>query len=50
MHTRPARRKGGKYLNATMGKPLSNGCVRLTDSLAKWVYNNVPKKTTVLVY
>lgn len=50
MHTRPARRKGGKYLNATMGKPLSNGCVRLTDSLAKWVYNNVPKKATVLVY
>ena len=50
MHTRPARRKGGKYLNATMGKPLSNGCVRLTDSLAKWVYKNVPKKATVLVY
>lgn len=49
MHTRPARRKTGKYIDKRMGIPLSNGCVRLTDSLAKWVYYDVPKNTTVLV-
>lgn len=50
MHTRPARRSTGRYLDKRLGVPLSNGCVRLTDSLAKWVYNNVPKKATVLIY
>ena len=50
MHTRPARRSTGRYIDKRMGIPLSNGCVRLSDSLAKWVYNSVPKNSTVLVY
>ena len=49
MHTRPARRATKKYIDSRLGIPLSNGCVRLTDGLAKWIYNEVPKKSTVVV-
>lgn len=50
MHTRPARRKTGKYLDARLGQPLSGGCVRLRDNTAAWVYKNMPKGSTILVH
>lgn len=33
-----------------MGQHLSHGCVRLEIANAKWIYNNIPKGTTVYVY
>lgn len=32
------------------GAPRSGGCVRMTKSQAKWVYNTLPKNTKVIVY
>ena len=32
------------------GAPRSGGCVRMTKSQAKWVYNSLPKNTKVIVY
>jgi len=49
MHTR-TKKYGGGYKNATMGKPVSNGCVRMYDNDAKWIYKNIPKGTTVVSY
>jgi len=34
----------------TMGRPASDGCVRLDIQNAKWVYDNIPTGTTVLSY
>ena len=33
-----------------LGMHLSHGCVRLSFSNAKWVYDNIPKDTKVVVY
>lgn len=33
-----------------VGKPGSNGCIRLEVSGAKWIYDNVPLKTKVYIY
>ncbi len=46
-HTR-VHYNGGGYADATINKPASHGCARLYDSDAKWIYNNIPKGTTVL--
>lgn len=48
-HTR-IHRYGGGYSDATIGKPASNGCVRLYDADAKYIYQNMPKSTTVVSY
>lgn len=39
-----------KVKNATLGKHLSHGCVRLLTSNAYWVYSNIPRGTRVYVY
>ncbi|MFQ9071670.1 MAG: L,D-transpeptidase [Faecalibacillus faecis] len=32
------------------GIPLSHGCVRLEIQYAKWIYDNIPSGTKVVVY
>lgn len=36
--------------DATMGRPASHGCIRLWIENAKYIYDNVPTGSTVLVY
>ena len=36
--------------DGTMGEAVSHGCVRLTLSHAKWIYNNIPTKTKIRIY
>lgn len=38
------------YGTSVMGQPASNGCIRLYDNDAKFVYQCVPKGTTVVSY
>lgn len=50
IHTRPAYKKSGKYVDARLGRPLSHGCIRTTDSDASFIYNNCKKNTKVVIY
>lgn len=38
------------YADATIGKPVSNGCVRLMDSDAYYIWKYMPTNTTVISY
>ena len=45
--------KEGKVTQSSvnnLGKKASHGCVRLSVEDAKWIYENCPSKTTVIVY
>lgn len=37
-------------LDPTLGRPVSHGCVRLDINNAKWIYDNVPRGTKVVIY
>ena len=40
----------GALVDGRVGIPLSHGCVRLEINNAKWIYDNVPRGTKVVVY
>ncbi|MCD7864550.1 MAG: L,D-transpeptidase family protein [Clostridiales bacterium] len=42
--------KNGTLQDGRVGMALSHGCVRLLIENAKWIYDNVPYGTTVVVY
>ncbi len=35
---------------AKLGQPASHGCIRLKIEDARWIYDNVPEKTKVVVH
>lgn len=39
-----------EWMEGTMGVPASHGCVRLPLARAKWIYDTIPTRTTVLSY
>lgn len=41
---------GGGFYDATIGRPVSNGCIRLYDQDCIWIYDNVPVGSTVVIY
>lgn len=49
-HTRTYVKSTGGLLDATMGRPASHGCVRMYDADVRWMYDNLPFGTTVVVY
>lgn len=40
----------GTLQDGRVGIPLSHGCVRLEIANAKWIYDNIPAGTHVVVY
>lgn len=40
----------GTVANGTVGVGISHGCVRLEMQNAKWIYDNIPRGTKVVVY
>ena len=40
----------GDLVDGRVGIPLSHGCVRLVIGNAKWIYDNIPSGTKVVVY
>ncbi len=46
-YSRPNENSGGS--TRSLGRAESHGCVRLTVSDAKWIYDNCPRGTTVVV-
>ena len=49
-HTRPAYRSTGRYVDPRLGRPLSHGCVRVTDSVGNYIFYNCPINTKVVIY
>ena len=42
--------KPNHVIDGRLGISASHGCIRLKLANAKWVYNNVPRKTKVVIY
>ena len=42
--------KDGNVIDGRLGCAVSHGCVRLAKENAKWIYDNIPSGTTVVVY
>ena len=39
-----------RYYDARIGFPISHGCLRMYNDDIRWMYNNIPNGTTVVVY
>ena len=48
-HSRPTNYDNTIH-DYAMGKPASNGCIRMTDEGCTWIYNNIPVGTTVHLF
>ncbi|MBQ7739739.1 MAG: L,D-transpeptidase family protein [Eubacterium sp.] len=42
--------KPNRVMNSRLGKNLSHGCIRLATKNAKWIYDNIPKRTKCVIY
>lgn len=41
---------GTKIIDGRLGMALSHGCIRLKTSNAKWIYENIPDKTKIIIH
>lgn len=48
-HSVPFDKEQKKIVDTTLGKPASHGCIRLKVDESKWVYDNVPIGSKVIV-
>lgn len=49
-HSRLYDPKHTHLIDASIGFPVSHGCVRMYDEDIQWIYNYIPNNTTVVVY
>ena len=42
--------RNGSLADGRLGMALSHGCVRLHINNAKWIYNNIPRHTKIVIY
>lgn len=49
-HTRIKKVSTGGYRSRTLGKPMSGGCVRVYDEIARFIYYDVPLGTATYIY
>ncbi len=49
-HTRIKKLSDGSFRGKTLGKPMSGGCVRVKDDIARMIYYDIPLKTGELIY
>ena len=49
-HTRLYYTGTNTYVNSSLSAAISHGCVRCPDEIAKFIYNECPNGTTVVVY
>ncbi|MCD8078372.1 MAG: fibronectin type III domain-containing protein [Lachnospiraceae bacterium] len=50
IHQRGKYYSNGAYVNSTLGRPVSHGCVRTTDSMAQFIYYKVPLGSKIIIY
>ena len=49
-HSRLYYPNSNRLKDASMGFPVSHGCVRMMDEGINWIYNNIPTRTTVVIF
>ncbi|MCL2343319.1 MAG: S-layer homology domain-containing protein [Firmicutes bacterium] len=49
-HSRLYDPKHNYLIDSSIGYPISHGCVRMYDADVRWIYDNIPNDTTVVVY
>ena len=49
-HSRLYTPDGAGLVDGTMGTPASHGCIRMMDDGIYWIFDNVPLRTTVVIY
>lgn len=42
--------KNGTLADGRLGMALSHGCVRMNINNAKWIYDNIPRRSTIVIY
>lgn len=48
-HSLPYNKDQSQIVDYTLGKPSSHGCIRLSVSDSKWIYDNIPSKSKVII-
>lgn len=48
-HSLPYASDKETIVDYTLGTPASHGCIRLAESDSKWIYDNIPKGTKVII-
>ncbi|MBE6046898.1 MAG: L,D-transpeptidase [Clostridium sp.] len=48
-HSLPFDKTETNIVDYTLGKPASHGCIRLRENDSKWIYDNVPKDSKVII-
>lgn len=48
-HSLPYDEDQDEIVDNTLGVPASHGCIRLDTEDAKWIYDNIPNDTTVII-
>jgi len=48
-HSLPYDETQNTIVDYTLGKPASHGCIRLAETDSKWIYDNIPKGSKVLI-
>ena len=48
-HSLPYNKEKTTIVDYTLGTPASHGCIRLKDEDSKWIYDNIPKGTKVII-
>ncbi len=41
---------GSNIIDPRLGEAISHGCIRLETNNAKWIYENIPYATTIIIY
>ena len=48
-HSTPFDKDKKTIVDYTLGTPASHGCIRLSVDDSKWLYDNIPKNTKVII-
>ncbi|MBE6049774.1 MAG: L,D-transpeptidase [Clostridium sp.] len=48
-HSLPYAKDKSTIVDFTLGKPASHGCIRLRELDCKWIYDNIPKGSKVII-
>ena len=48
-HSTPYNKEQTQIVDSTLGTPSSHGCIRLSEEDSKWIYDNIPSGSKVII-